>query len=71
MAKTMAAQLLDAADKARIAGRQVTRAEKALAKATKARDAAEAAYMDLVIQTVPATLRTPPTAGQEVQHHPT
>jgi hypothetical protein len=57
MAKTIAAQLLDAADKARIAGRQVMRIEKALAKAQKARDAAEAAYMDLVVKTVPVPLR--------------
>lgn len=59
MPKTIAAQLLDAADKARIAGRQVGRAEKALAKATKARDAAEAAYLDFVTKTVPGALRAP------------
>lgn len=53
MAKTIAAQLLDAADKARTAGRQVARAEKALAKAVKARDAAESHYLDLVVKTVP------------------
>lgn len=56
MAKTIAAQLIDASDKARTAGRQVTRAEKALAKAVKARDAAEAAYMDLVMKSVPTAL---------------
>ncbi|MEJ1966482.1 MAG: hypothetical protein WDO56_35070 [Gammaproteobacteria bacterium] len=57
MAKTMAALLLDAADKARIAGRQVLRAEKALAKAVRVRDAAEAAYLELVVKTVPGSLR--------------
>jgi hypothetical protein len=36
MAKTIAAQLLDAADKARIAGRHVTRAEKAPGKGSEA-----------------------------------
>lgn len=59
MAKTIAAQLIDASDKARIAGRQVTRAEKALAKAVKARDAAEQAYLELAMKVLPGTLRAP------------
>jgi hypothetical protein len=65
MAKTAAAQLLDAADKARIAGRHVARIEKALAKAVRARDAAEAAYMDLVVKSVPTALGTAPGGAQQ------
>jgi hypothetical protein len=65
MAKTMAAQLLDAADKARLAGRHVARIEKALAKAQRARDAAEAAYMEMVVKTVPGALGSAQGGAQQ------
>ena len=66
MPKTRAAELIKAAEKARRADRRVSDAQRALTLAVKARDKAEASYLDLVRASV-----CPPTGKEGDNNHAT
>ncbi len=66
MAKTRAAAVMAAAEKARRAELRVADAERVLAKAVKARDRADADYLALVQESIARRQTEPAATGGEV-----
>jgi hypothetical protein len=66
MAKTKAAEVMRAAERAQRAERRVGDAERAYAKAVKSRDRAEAIYLRLVTESVSSRLQAPATPSEGI-----
>ncbi len=65
MAKATAATVMKAAEKARLADRRVAEAQRALDKAVRARDKADAQYFSLISEVLPGRLAATHEARQE------